>query len=352
MKELINELNRESGEACITITAKTHRTRPDSQKDPIRIKNLIKEAEQRLADEYSAEIVTHRMEHLHKLSASIDHSRNREGLIIVVNANIARYYQLPVEVESRVIINHNFATRDLVRASREQSSYYVLVLSRKQARLLTATNNHLDDESTDGFPILNDIIEDDTHKLTMAQGTDLLIEGFFNKVDKVVQRVVNFRPAPVILATEERNYDYYRKVMDHPIIVGHLNQNRDDEPADQLVREAWPLVKEYLSEMNKKRFTELQEAIDQQQYLMDLSDIWRAVNEGRGRTVFVKRGFHQPAKIEKDLVVPVDSPHGANVIDDIIDEIIELNLQHGGDAVFLSDNELSDFKGLALTTRY
>jgi len=352
MKDLINELNRQSGKASVTITAKTHRTRPDFQKDPIRIKNLIKEAEQRLSEEYSAEIVKERIEQLNKLSSTIDHSQNREGLILVVNDKISRYYQLPVEVESRVVINHHFATRDLVRASREQASYYILVLSRRQARLIAATNNHPDFEFTEDFPIINDIIEDDTHKLTMAQGTDLLIEGFFKKVDKALQRVMNNKPAPVILATEERNYNHFTKVAERPIVVGHLNQNRDHEETDQLVRESWPLVKDHLNKMNKQRLEELQEAINQQRFLIDLSDIWRAVNEGRGRTVFVKRGFHQPAQIENGSVIPMDLPNGSNVVDDIVDEIIEVNLQNGGDAVFLSDNELNDFKGLALTTRY
>jgi hypothetical protein len=41
-----------------------------------------------------------------------------------------------------------------------------------------------------------------------------------------------------------------------------------------------------------------------------------------------------------------------NVIDDIIDEMIEVNLQYGGDSVFLSAGELEKYQGLVLTTRY
>lgn len=352
MKQLIDELSRASGEACVTITSKTHRTRPDNQKDPIRIKNLIKEAEQRLLSDFSPEIADDRIKKLHSLSSSIDHSRNREGLIMVVNENIAQCYQLPIEMKSRVVINEHFAIRDLVRANREQAAYYILVLSRRQARLIKASNNHPDKEITETFPIINDIVPDDAHETTMAQGTDLLIEGFFNKVDKEVQKVLNADFAPLVLATEERNYSHYTKVMDKNFICGHLHQNHDNDDADTVVRQAWPVVKDYLLKKNNERLKELQEAVNQQRYLLDLSDIWRAVNEGRGRTVFVKRGYFQPAQIENNTVTPVDSPQGANVVDDIVDEIIEKNLQNGGDAVFLSENELSEFKGLALTTRY
>lgn len=353
MKDILKELHQESGEACVTITARTHRTRPDFEKDPILLKNLIKEAEQRLTNEFSGEIAKDRIEKLHKLSSSIDHSQNKEGMILAVNANIARVYQIPVAVENRVVINHNFATRDLVRASHEQATYYILALSRRQARLIVANNNLLDREISDHFPIINDIIEDDVHKLTMAQGTDILIEEFFNKVDKSVQRVIHENPAPLVLATEERNYDHYTKVTDRPnVIIGHLKQNRDKKDAGEVVREAWPIVKEHLNVKNEQRLQELTEAVNHQRYLSDLTDIWRAVNDGRGKTVFVKRGFFQPAQIDNGSVVLVDSPKGKNVVDDIVDEIIERNLRNGGDAVFLSENELSDFQGLALTTRY
>jgi len=51
-------------------------------------------------------------------------------------------------------------------------------------------------------------------------------------------------------------------------------------------------------------------------------------------------------------LVPAEQVGEINVVDDIIDEMIEMNLKNGGDAVFLSKIELESFNGLALTTRY
>lgn len=352
MKSLINSLQKETGTACVTLLLKTHRTRPDNEKDPIKLKNLIKDAEKRLRTEYDDDLAQKRMDALHELSNQIDHSQNKEGLLLVVNDNLAQYHQLPVELNDRVIIDQTFATRDIVRASHERSAYYVLVLSRRQARLISASNNHVDFEREDGFPMINDIVPDDRHEMSMAQGSDKIVEHFFNKVDKAVQKIVNENPAPVILATEERNHDHYMKITDRPIVVGHINKNRDEEAASDIVREAWVVMREYLQNKNSERIGELKKAVDRQQYLSDLSDIWRAVNEGRGRTIFVKRGYFQPAQIVNESIVPIDSPDGNNVVDDIVDEMIELNIKHGGDAVFVNDDELKDFQNLALTTRY
>ena len=52
-----------------------------------------------------------------------------------------------------------------------------------------------------------------------------------------------------------------------------------------------------------------------------------------------------------ELVAPGETGQ-PGLIDDIIDEMIEKNLEYGGDTVFLSPDELKKYKGLVLVTRY
>lgn len=353
MKKILKNLAAHSGEASVTIIAKTHRTRPDNLQDPILIKNLVKEAEQRLVAEYDRSVADDRINKLNKLVAGIDYDKSSDGLILVAGAETAELLHLPVSVENRVVIDETFATRDLVRAIQEQGEYYVLVLSRQQARLLKAFNNQVTQEFGKPFPIENsDLYTTDKQKLSTSKGTDNLIEEFFNRIDKEVQAIVKLHRLPVILATEERNYDHYVKMADNAIVVGHLNMNRDDEKAHHIVTAAWPVLQKYMLNKNEQRISELKQAVGQQKFMSDLSDIWRAVNEGRGETLFVKRGYFQPARIENESIVPVDSPNGASVVDDIVDEMIERNIQHGGDTVFMEGHELDTFNGVALTTRF
>jgi hypothetical protein len=39
-------------------------------------------------------------------------------------------------------------------------------------------------------------------------------------------------------------------------------------------------------------------------------------------------------------------------VDDLVDEMIEKNLDFGGDAVFVHGDELAPYNGLVLVTRY
>jgi hypothetical protein len=137
-------------ESCVTIILNTHRTKPDNEKDPLTLKNLIKDAEQRLyADEDKRDAKT-LVERLQDLESKIDHRNNLESLILFVNEDIAEYTRLPIAVEDRVVIDHTFATRDLIRALHHETNYYVLVLSQQKVRLIEAFNDKVVAQTSPG----------------------------------------------------------------------------------------------------------------------------------------------------------------------------------------------------------
>jgi sporulation protein YlmC with PRC-barrel domain len=356
MDSLLREIKNIKSECCVTLILNTHRTSPDNQKDPILLKNLIKEVDERITQKCARHISTSIIKRLKKLSDSIDHSHNLESLVIFVNEEMADYTRLTVPVKSRVVIGETFATRDLVRALHEESTYYILVLSRQNARLIEAHNDKTMHEFSDIFPVRNDsLFTTDRLKLSTAKGTDRLIEEFFNRVDKLLQAAIVREPAPVLIATEERNFHHFVKVADRKeIILGHLNKNRDDEKAHHIVAEAWPVVHAVIIQRNQKRLQELNKAANSGKKVSDLNDIWTAINEGRGQTLFIKKGTFQPAIIEKGNIITVNKNENGrqNFIDDIIDEMIELNLKYGGEAVFIEGEGLDAYKGLVLLTRY
>ena len=130
MNKKLNELKKVNAENCVSIILNTHRTAPDSQKDVIALKNLIKEAEERLLNSLDKKKAQAIVESLTKVESTIDHSHNLESLILFVNVDeqIAEYMRLPIPVVDRVIIDHTFATRDLLRAIHLTASYFILVL--------------------------------------------------------------------------------------------------------------------------------------------------------------------------------------------------------------------------------
>lgn len=357
MKTVLKELKDIKSENCVTVILNTHRTMPDNQKDPLVLKNLIKEAEQRLLTNQSKKEAQILVNRLAELEANIDHRHNLESLILFVNEDISEYIRLPIPVVDRVVIDNTFATRDIVRSLHLESGYYVLVLSQQKVRLIEAFNDKVVAEVIHPFPIENDqFYSTNKAELSNASRQTNLVAEFFNRIDKEVNRVRKDNPLPVLICTEESNYHEYLKIADQTqsLLNTFLNKNRVDEKAHTIVEEAWKIVAEYNVNNNNARKVELQKAVSNGRFLSDVNDIWKAIHEGRVQTLFVEQGLFQPAIIEDGSVnlVSTDIKSQTEVIDDIYDEMIELNMDYGGDVVFLPKGELKNFNGFGATTRY
>lgn len=358
MNKLFKKIKNINTEGCVTIVCNTHRTHPENEGDPIRLKNLVKEVEERLYNTYDKRFVLPLMEKLNSLLESIDHRQNLESLIIFANNDFIEFTRLAINVTDRVVIDNTFATRDLVRAEHEQAAYYVLVLSRNEARLIEAMNDKAVMEIKGNFPFKNEtLFNTDKQERHTAGSDDKLIEEFFNRVDKEVQNTVKVQPLSVMILADERNYTHFMKVADKKEkYLGFLNKNRGDENAkiNHIIEEVWPRVREINRKRNTQRLEELEKAVGTGKYVSDIHDIWRAILEGKGQTLFVKKGYFQPALISGNEIILVDKIEidQKTVCDDVIDEMIEHNLNLGGDTVFVEGDQLEKFQNLALITRY
>ncbi len=357
MKKTLEKLSKIKAPVCVTLVLRTHRVHPENEKDVIALKNMIAETNQRLQKEYGDEIAKKYTEKLQKLAEQIDYRHNKEGLMLFVNDDIAEFLRLPIKLHDRIILDDTFTTRPIVRALHRSSEYYILTLSKGKARFFKADSNKLVKEfDTGGFPVedktLLGLMKAESSKASRVTN---LTQDFFNRVDKMVNNIRRKDPFSVLVYSEENNYHDYMKVADNPnTILGHVLLKAFDEKAENLVKYVWPHVEDLVLAKNRSRIAELKKAISSGKYLGDLNDIWEAVQKGRGRTIFVEEGYFQPVKNENGVLTPITSEEikDKNDINDVVDDMIEYNLQFGGDVVFLEKGSLDNFNKIALVTRY
>jgi hypothetical protein len=353
----LKELKDTVSENCVTIMLNTHRTSPDNKKDSLTLKNLIKEAEERLLADEEKKEAQQLVKHLRDLEVKIDHNHNLESLALFVNEDIAKYTRLPISVKDRVVVDRTFATRELIRALHEETNYYVLLISQQKSRLIEAFNGKVIREIDEPFPIENSQL----YSTNKAEASDAkrqrnLLAEFFNRVDKEVNEVRKTNPLPVLICTDQSNYHEYLKIADQKqsFFDTYLNKNRLDEKAHHIVAEAWKVVKDYNTGQNNARKTDLEKAVGEGNFLSNVNDIRRALLEGRIQTLFVEQGVFQPGIMsgESIIIVPEEDRSKKEVVDDIYDELIEMNLNYGGNTVFLPKGNLKDFNGFGAITRY
>lgn len=357
MNQTLKKLKNISSENCITIIMNSHRTKPDYLKDELILKNHIKEVETRLLADTTKKDATQLIEKLHALAGQMDHSHNLDSLMLFVNHDIAEYTRLAIKVVDRVIIDDTFATRDLIRSIHAESHYYVLVLSQEKARLIEALNDQVVKEFKRDFPIENKefFTRNKTENAVASRHSNLIAE-FFNQVDKAVNAIRKENPLPVLICTVEENYPEYLKIADQKesIYTSFLNKNRMAEKDHAIISEASKIVEAHMVKKNNDRKAELLKAVSENKFLSDTNEIWKAISEGKVQTLFIEQGLFQPAVLENDEIVYVSEDHRTDkgVIDDVFDEMIELNMNFGGDVVFLPKGELDKFNGFGAVTRY
>ena len=357
MKATLEKLSSIKAPVCVTLILNTHRTFPDNQKDSINLRNMIADASKRLENEYGADVSRKYTEKLHKISNELNHNYNDFGLMIFVNDDIAEFLRIPMRVHDRIILDDTFATRPIVRALQKETDYYVLALAKGKARLLEASGEtFLHEINSEGFPVSDaSVLKATKEEAANAMRMTNLTQEFFNRIDKSVNKVRNQNPLPVVIYSEDTNYNQYLKEADYPnTILGHvLLKNFDAKPAN-LIKEIWPAIEQLKIETNRARVSELENALSTGKYLSDINEIWTAVQEGRGKTIFVEEGYIQPVRNEDGILTPisVDEISSKGDINDIVDDMMEHILKFGGDVVFLEQGSLEKFNKLALVTRY
>jgi len=94
------------------------------------------------------------------------------------------------------------------------------------------------------------------------------------------------------------------------------------------VDSVWPVAKKWNEQKNHQRLEELDKAVGAKLFLTDPTEIWRAILEGRGSTLFVKQGYFQPAKVENNVVQTVSSENAEDAnVEDIIDDMMRKEYQ-------------------------
>lgn len=357
MEATLKNLKDIRSENCITIIMTTHRTKPDYLNDSLRLKNLIKEVETRLMADLDKKEANVLLEKLEALVKSLDHSQNLESLMLFVNNDIAEFTRLPIKVEDRVVIDDTFATRDLVRAMHLETHYYILVLSQDKIRLIEAMEDRAVKELGKPFPIENSqFFSKNRAENAIASRQTNLIAEFFNQADKEMNETRRKNPLPVFICGLEENHNEYLKIADskNSIFDVFLDKNKINDAVHSIVEDSWAVVKDYVVEKNNARKGDLKKAVGENKFLSDTNEIWRAISEGKVQTLFIEQGLFQPAIIKDDEIVYVseEQRNDKGVIDDIYDEMIEANMNYGGDVVFLPKDELKKFNGFGAITRY
>lgn len=370
MKATLKSLRETKADPAVSIFVKTHREHPANDQDPIALKNQLKVVEERLTKEYDKRTATTILDNIHAKTNELNHNYNLDTLAIFASTEDVQIIRMPLDTTERVMISNRFATRDLVRDMASAVHYYTVVLTRDGARLIEASNDRVvaefnnDNDKQNNmegipFPIDNNGLytTGDGGSDRSANNESSYLKEFFNQVDKSVQELWGEHKMPLVVVGDTRNISYYKEVCDRPenIIATVSNVTELEEgSAQHIVDGVQDAVEKYRTSLHEAALGEIDKARGANMLSTDLQDVYRAAFQGAGETLYVRRGYIQPAKVDEtaQTLSIANDPAAEGVTDDAVGVIIEHVIHNGGKAVFMPQNIMSEDQPIALVTRY
>ncbi len=357
LKETLQELGAERNNPCVTISMNTHRVRPKTEQDKILLKNLLKEAHDRVLKEYDKKSVESLLKKINSVKETIDFSANLDSLHIFLSNDTQEIVKSPWKASSdRVNISTQFAIRPLIKAYNRSEPYLIMILSQNKVTLHEAINDGIIQEViNEDFPFTENIPATlYPEKLGDAKYVDDLTRNFFNEIDKSLVRINKTTDLKCVVVTTEDNYSKLMQVADKPSLYhGYVSVSYNKESLHQVVKETWKLIEQLQSKRRTDRIEEVKEAVSQGNVLTDLQEIYRAAIEGRGDLLVVHQNFRQPVVMNDnggfELVDDASTP---GAVDDITSKIAWEVISKKGRVIFTEQDELKELGKIALKTRY
>lgn len=356
IKDQLTKLANEKNNPSITIAFNTHRTSPNNQQDAIQLKNLVKQAEERLLSEYDKREIAEILEKLNQLPDELEINKNLESIHIYLSKDIFEFIRTtwPVSNEG-VWIDDTFAIRPLIKAMNRNKEYFVLYLTQKGVHLYQALNDSIVREiENEDFPYTESAYNL-THLFTDTDNQSNKLKEFYNQVDKAIQRANPENNLPCLVVATEENYSLLQQVADIPsMYVGSISTDfNSPTQKNEFMKSAWEFMKNSQHEDRAKAIEEMQEAVGKGQVLTDIQEIYQAAIDGRGELLIVHQDFQQPVRMVDDRTFElVSDATEQGVVDDITSNIAWEVLSKKGRAIFTNQEEIKDLGNIVLKTRY
>lgn len=350
MEQALVNLIQYQGAPAVTILLSTHRTHPDNRQDPIHLKKLVAEAETKLYETFDKREVWPVLDKIKATEAAIDHRYNLDSLAIFANPEGVKVMNLPISTTDRVVIGDRFEIRPLLKALQHQQHYYILTIARQKIRLLEAYNDTLVREvNNDDFPFANEYFTKDPMKLQQDSIIDDLLKEYFNVADKQFKKYYHDNPLPLVLLGDTKSIAYYQEQMDiKNIVIATAAGGYDDTTSHEILKVTFPLVQQYMNDKQQADLAAVETAQSHQRLLVDLGDIHRAAEAGAADTLYLETTYFHNGIIEDGTIISTDKPGSEDVTRVIIDNVLKKN----GKVIFMDENTLNAYQGIALTTRF
>lgn len=377
----LKSLIAHQGKWSISLYMPSQRVGNEQQQNPIRLKNLLAEAETRLlANGLRRPQVEKLMRPAEQLLWDAGFWQHQsDGLAIFLSDGFHVIYRLPVQFNELAVVSNSFHIKPLLPCLGRGIKFYVLALSLNNVRLFQANADTMNEVALN-FPTSKEeaLWMDEPQKhLNMHSGSVSMGEGqggagifhghdpqdeektnilrFFRVVNDGLNAMLEDKNVPMVLAGVEHLLSIYREASTYQnLLKDSVPGSPDRENPKELHEQAWKIVRPIFEESQKKAFEKYEQLDGQKNGLAtsDLASAVKAATFGQVETLFVPLGEQKWGRYDaqNNRVILESEPSAEN--EDLLDLAAAETILNSGQVFAVPREQLPGDGDLAAILRY
>lgn len=379
-KEELKNLMRKQKELCVSIFMPTHRAGVETQQNPIRLRNLLRKAEEGLITggmrAQEAEDFLKPAQEI--LGNGLFWRRQSDGLAIFLSSEGFQYYCLPLDFKELLVITDRFHVKPLLPMLSGDGQFYVLALSQNEVRLLQGTRQSINEVDLEGVPkSLAEALQIDVFgkQLRFHAGTSLgsgdrsaMFHGqgvgseipkkenilrYFHLLDKGLREMLRDKQEPLVLAGVDYLFPIYREANSYPNLLDEgVTGNPEGLSAEALHNQAWAIVQPYFQKAQEEAVALYRQSVGTGLTSGNVKEIIKASHHGRVGTLFVAVGLQQWGIFDTDSNEAYLHQEAEPGDEDLLDFAAIQTFLNGGTVYAIAPEKVPDNTPMAAMFRY
>ncbi|MCI0390985.1 MAG: hypothetical protein MOB07_19745 [Acidobacteria bacterium] len=363
---------------CASIYLPTHRAGVETRQDPIKLKNLLGDAENRLLalglkDREARELLKPAQQLLHQENFWQHQS---DGLAMFLTKDFFRHYSVPLRFPNLAVVTDRFHLKPLMLYFTSDDRYYLLALSQNQVRIFEGSRYSLNEIFPRGMPVsLADALDEEEAQKQMQfhtsapSGTkraavfhghggnnevhqDQLLR-YFDKINASLHDLLKEEHAPLVLAGVEYLHPIYHSADTYPhILLEGIRSNPERMPLEELQKEAWTIVHPYYQRVRKEAERLYWELTGTGQTTNRVSEAISAAVHGRIATLFLPEGVQSWGSFNEEQNAVTMHADAQQCDEDLLELTALRTLATGGTVFAVEPQQMPDSGSVAAIFRY
>jgi hypothetical protein len=378
-KEELKKLTEKPGGWCVSIYMPTHRLSPETKQDPIRFKNFMREAEERLK---AGGLRSPEAKKLLKpgralIKDSLFWQHQADGLATFISPDLFYHYSLPLKFDELVVVADRFHIKPLLPIFSPEGRFYILALSQNEIRFFQCTRYSVTEVEVESVPrSLSEALQYDEpekqlqfHTRAPAAGGEraAMFHGhgvgkddakenllrFFQQLDQGLYAFLSKESAPLVLAGVDYLFPIYREANHYPRLTeSGIAGNPEGLTGEELHEQAWKIVEPYFLKAQEEALSKYRQFAGNERASKSVKEIVPAAYDGRIDTLFVPLGVQRWGTFDPDKRTVHLHPEAQPGDEDLLDLAAIHTYLNGGTVYALKSEQMPDKTPVAALFRY